>query len=160
MARGVRTPPKVREIAKATYAITQDYSETAERLKMAESTIRNIVDTDDDFAEFRVKAAREFIVRAWDDTYMLMAMLRRKLEETQSLRNIDIGQLTKAIRDMKASIDGAANVVINANIQNNTQVNNGIGVEELDSAAHTYLADKYGLTTDEVIHRLSTNNPQ
>lgn len=62
--RGKLTPPILAEEAKALYPLYENYSEVARIINLPVTTVKDIIDKDDEFAEVRKQQKRLLIIHA------------------------------------------------------------------------------------------------
>ena len=98
MAKGKQTPPETIYAVMTSWAVTNNYSETARELGMAESTIRKIVSDNKDreeFAELCDKKKEEFAEKTSRIIDKALARLEEAIENKEEY--IPVNQLTTAI---------------------------------------------------------------
>ena len=98
MARGKQTPPETIYEVMTSWAVTNNYSETARALGMAESTIRKIVSDNKDkeeFAKFCEEKKEEFADKATRIIDKALKRLEQAIENDEEY--IPVNQLTTAI---------------------------------------------------------------
>lgn len=82
MARGKKHKPETVYKVMLSYFVTGNYSETAEQLNLAVSTVRTIVEANidkEEFAKLRQEKKDEFVERADKIIYMSQELLERRL---------------------------------------------------------------------------------
>jgi hypothetical protein len=98
MPKGKQTSPEVVYQVMTSWATTNNYSETARALGMAESTIRKIVKENKDkeeFAKLCDKKKEEFADKATEIINKALDRLKRAIENNEEY--IPVNQLTTAI---------------------------------------------------------------
>ena len=112
MPRGKKTSPEVIYQIMTSWAVTSNVNETAKRLKMAESTVRKIVELNKDkpeFAKLCEQKREEFSKMA--DRLIQKAAKRLETELDNTDKDIPVNHLTTVIGtlfDKKALCDGNA----------------------------------------------------
>ncbi len=96
--RGKKTSPEVIYQVMTSYAITNNYNETARNLGMAVATVKNIVDDNKDkeeFARLRMEKQDEFA----DKASVIIDMLLQRITDTvaDDEKDIPLHHLTTAI---------------------------------------------------------------
>lgn len=119
MARGLDTPKKTVELVKATYARTGNFLETQAVTGISDSTVQDIIARTDQHEEVRLASERDYIVKVWADILDLERILKDKIAATD-IRQINLTDLTKAMKDLKYTISNVAEHV--TMIQNNVNV--------------------------------------
>ena len=110
MPRGKKTSPEVIYQIMTSWAVTSNVNETAKRLKMAESTVRKIVELNKDkpeFAKLCEQKREEFSKMA--DTLIQKAAKRLETELDNTDKDIPVNHLTTVIGtlfDKKALAEG------------------------------------------------------
>lgn len=110
MARGAKTPPDVVFQIMATWAVTDNINETAKRLGLAESTVRQVVKNNKDKEEFtklRAEKRADFSEKA--SRIIDKALNRLEKDIDDEFKSIPVNHLTTAIgvlTEKKLLIDG------------------------------------------------------
>lgn len=98
MARGKKTPPEMIYKVMTSYAITNNYNETARNLGMAVATVKNIVDDNkntDEFERLRTQKRDEFADKA---SVLIDKILERINDEIDNgEKDIPLNHLTTAM---------------------------------------------------------------
>lgn len=98
MARGKKTPPEVIYQVMTSWAITQNYNQTAKNLGMAESTVEKIVKDNKDKDEF-VKVCDQKREEFSDKASVIIDMLLNRItkEVADEEKDIPMNHLTIAL---------------------------------------------------------------
>ena len=98
MARGKKTAPEVIYKVMTSYAITNNYNETARNLGMAVATVKNIVDDNKDNEEFkklRMEKKDEFSEKASVIIDKLLERITKEVDNEE--KDIPLNHLTTAL---------------------------------------------------------------
>lgn len=98
MPRGKKTSPEVVYQVMTSWAITNNYNETARELGMAVSSVKQIVDSykeNEEFAKLRIEKKEEFADKASRIIDKALARLEKAIEDEEEY--IPVNQLTTAI---------------------------------------------------------------
>lgn len=110
MPRGKKTPPEVVYDIIASWAVTDNYQETADNLELPRETVRDVVEAHKDkpeFAELRRKIRGEFSTSAGRIMKKAMSRLEREIDNED--KDIPVNQLVAIVDklyDKKALADG------------------------------------------------------
>lgn len=80
--RGSQTPENKKEEAKTLVATTNNKSAVSRILNIPRETIRDIVLNDDEFAEFRQKVQKEYIIKTWGNLLDIETALAEKIKSS------------------------------------------------------------------------------
>ena len=98
MARGKKTSPEVIYKVMTSYAITNNYNETARNLGMAVATVKNIVDDNknaEEFERLRMEKRDEFSEKASAIIDMLLERIEKEVLDGE--KDIPLNHLTTAM---------------------------------------------------------------
>lgn len=98
MPRGKKTSPEVVYQVMTSWAVTNNYNETARELGMAVSSVKQIVDShkeNEEFAKLRIEKKEEFADKASRIIDKALARLEKAIEDEEEY--IPVNQLTTAI---------------------------------------------------------------
>lgn len=98
MPRGKKTSPEVVYRVMTSWAITNNYNETARELGMAVSSVKQIVDShkeNEEFAKLRIEKKEEFADKASRIIDKALKRLEKAIEDEEEY--IPVNQLTTAI---------------------------------------------------------------
>ena len=98
MARGKKTSPEVIYQVMTSYAITNNYNETARNLGMAVATVKNIVDDNadkDEFKKLRIEKETEFSEKASRIIDLLLERVENEVLDEE--KEIPLNHLTTAL---------------------------------------------------------------
>ncbi len=110
MGRGKKTPPEVIYAVMVSWSITDNLSETAEKLNMPVTTVKGIVDKNKDKEEFvklRNDKKNEFVDKASKIIDKAMNRLEQDIDDEE--KNIPVNHLTTVIgtlTDKKLLLEG------------------------------------------------------
>ena len=152
MARGKKTSPEMIYKVMTSYAITNNYNETARNLGMAVATVKNIVDDNkntEEFERLRIEKKDEFAEKASEiidkGLLLLNRRLNRAIEEEETLDD-----LIEEIEIMDNSEMSYQQKVATINKIKSMQVHN---LKEITTAIGT-LYDKRALSKGEMTQNL------
>ena len=136
--RGKQTSPEKVEEVVATAIRTDNKAETGRVLGIPRETVRDIVSrmTEPEVAELRRLANNEYVIKTWQNILDIEEILVKKLKtiDDEELKKVAVQDITKALNDLKRTID---NVVNNIHIGDNIQ--NNISPELIEQEAIEYL---------------------
>ena len=98
MARGKKTSPEVIYQVMTSWAVTQNYNQTARNLDMAVATVKNIVDDNkdkDEFKKLRIQKQEEFSDKASAIIDMLLNRITKEVADEE--KEIPMNHLTIAL---------------------------------------------------------------
>lgn len=152
MPRGVKTSPELREKVLTLYALEGDYSKVGRLVGLAKNTVKDLTDNNTDFVQFRTDIEQAYIVRAWNTVITAHDAILAKLSDPDYISTLTAFKLSEILVNVHSTIANVSAHMMAIQVNVNVATDKA---EDIELATLTYMADKYNLSTDEVISRLT-----
>lgn len=150
--RGRKTEPELREKAITLYALEGDYAKVGRLLGLAKQTVKQLVDNETNFGQLRTEVEQMYIIRAWNSVISAHDALSDKLNDVEYVSTLSAYKLSEILVNLHSTITNVANHMMQ--IQVNVIVP-GDDAKTIEDAAYQFIADKHGLSIEELKNRLN-----
>ena len=115
--RGSPTPPEKVEEIKAIAVKTANIAEASRQTNVPYKTAHDIVKNDDQFAEFRYQAWKQYIFDTWGNIEKISNGLADYIDNGK-LRKVQLRDLTGALKDLRQTVENVVQNINQFNIDN------------------------------------------
>jgi predicted transcriptional regulator len=115
------------------------------------STIKTWAKQDQGFDELRREIEQSYIIEAWGSITKAADLMREKLNNTEFTDKISIRALSEVMVNLHNTVSNVAQHMMAIQVNINTTVDK---TEEIEAGAFLYVADKAGMSIQEVKQRL------
>jgi hypothetical protein len=133
-------------------AIEGNSTAVARMLNMSARTLQQWQGESKEFADVRAEIERAYIIDAWSNISKGSELMMEKLNNTEFTDKMSIRALSEVLVNLHNTVSNVAThmmaIQVNVNLEKDQP-------EAIEQAATQFLADKYGLTVEEVTKRLT-----
>ena len=152
MPRGVRVSNRIREKALALIVTEGNVSSVGRMMNIANQTLSDWSREEDKFGSFREEIEKAYIVEAWGNVAEASRLMKLKLADPEFTDKLSIRALSEVLVNLHNTVSNVATHMLAVQVNVNVATDKA---EDIELATLTYMADKYNLSTDEVISRLT-----